>query len=189
MAGNCRLMGRVSLNGIDRRALMRLGGALVLSTVAAPSSYAADAYAELSRDPRFRTWKRLVDSADLKEFTRNNNRYTIFAPIDASFDNIDPDLLRAIGPSASSGGGVDDSETRFVVQSHVTMGEVPATALAGKVSTFTSLNGKSITIDATKKPVEVTFAASKGTLVGDPITIDNGLIYPVELTSAHYVPQ
>ncbi len=166
--------------------------ALLLAAVAvsAPlaATRAADAYSVLSHDGRFRTWTSMINAANLAVDARGNKPYTIFAPVEESMSNIDPDLMSAIAPKAADR-GADHSQIAFVVQSHVVLDEVPLTSLAGKVTTLKSLNGKSIVVDATKSPVEISFAGSNGSLAGEPISTDNALIYPILIKSAHYVPQ
>jgi uncharacterized surface protein with fasciclin (FAS1) repeats len=166
-----------------------LGAALSIGAVPAIKAYAADAYTVMVHDKQFRRWTRMVQAADLVGYARGKNPYTIFAPVDASFANLDPDLLRAIGPDASSGRGADFSQMTFVIQSHVTLTKIPLSALAGKVTTLTSVNGKKIVVDGTKTPMEVTTIGSVGTVTGPPIVTDNAIIYPVLLSAAHFVAQ
>jgi uncharacterized surface protein with fasciclin (FAS1) repeats len=162
--------------------------AALVAAVPLTAARAEDAYAAMSHDSRFRTWTRMVNSAGLQGYARGKRPYTIFAPVEESMANIDPDLMAAIGPK-TSGRDADVSQTVFVVRSHVVADKVPLNNFAGKVTTLKSVNGKDIVVDATKSPVELTFVGSNGTLAGDPIITDNATIYPVLIKSAHYVPE
>jgi uncharacterized surface protein with fasciclin (FAS1) repeats len=164
-----------------------LAAAVAVSTPLA-AARAADAYTVMSHDGRFRTWSNMINAANLASDARVDGHYTIFAPVEESMSNIDPDLMTAIAPKAAER-GADHSQIAFVVRSHVVADEVPVTRFTGKVTTLKSVNGKAIVVDATKSPVEINFAGSNGTLAGDPIITDNAVIYPILITSAHYVPQ
>ena len=170
------------------RAVILPCAALALLATALPTgrAQAADAYVVMSHDKRFRTWTNMIDTADLVGYARGKHPYTIFAVVEDSIANIDPDLMKAIGPRASPG-GLDVSQLTFVVQSHVVLGKVAEADMAGKTTTLKSVNGKPILIDATKTPAQVSFIGSEGVLAGAPILADNAIIYPVLLKSAHYV--
>jgi len=173
---------------VSKVALVSLAGCLLVGNAALSSANASDAYSVLQQDKRFRTWTKMIDVADLDNYARGKKLYTLFAPVEDSMKNIDPDLMKAIGPSAGPG-GVDTSQMNYVVQSHVALGKLPLADFKGKLTELHSVNGKKIIIDATKTPVAVTFMGSSGTLDGDPIITDNAIIYPVLLTQAHYTAQ
>lgn len=162
--------------------------AVLLASVPLRLALAADAYTVMSHDRQFRTWTNMINVADLQGYARGKRPYTIFAPVDASMANIDPDLMKAIAPRAYAL-GADTSQMTFVVQTHVAYGKIAFADLSGKISTLPTVNGKKITVDATRSPAAVSFTGSEGTIAGPPIITDNAVIYPVLLTSAHFVPQ
>jgi uncharacterized surface protein with fasciclin (FAS1) repeats len=166
--------------------------ALALAALIGPApwipAHAADAYTVMKADKRFRTWVRMIDTAGLEGYARGGPPRTVFAVVEESLQNIDPGLLKAIGPQ-TYGRNADTSQMRFVVRTHVTNGKIPLSQLAGKVTTLKSINGRDIVIDGTKSPMTVTTAGSQGTVQGDPIVTSNAIIYPTLVTSAHYVPE
>lgn len=169
------------------RLLWPLVGVLLASASLQPAA-AADAYSVMAHDGRFRTWTSMINIADLQGYARGKRPYTIFAPVETSMANIDPELMKEIGPRAAAL-GADTSQMTFVVQTHVAFGKIGLSDLSGKVSTLPTVNGKTITVDATRSPAAVSFAGSEGTIAGPPIVADNAVIYPVLITSAHFVHQ
>jgi uncharacterized surface protein with fasciclin (FAS1) repeats len=165
-----------------------LAGGLLLGQGVLSHANAADAYSVLQKEKRFNTWTKIIDVVYLYNYARGKRPYTLFARVEDSMKNIDPELMKAIAPSGGPG-MLDTLQTNYVVHSHVALGKLPLDGFSGKVTTLQSDNGKNIVVDATKSPILVTFMGSSGTLDGDPIVTDNAIIYPVLLSEAHYTSQ
>ena len=118
----------------------------------------------------FGTLIQAVTAADLAETLKGDGPFTVFAPTDAAF-------------AALPEGKLDDllkpenkDELVKVLSYHVVSGKVTAADLAGKMSSFKTLEGSEVKIDSAGRVAQINKAAIKQ----PDIMASNGVIHVID---------
>ena len=118
----------------------------------------------------FGTLIQAVTAADLAETLKGDGPFTVFAPTDAAF-------------AALPEGKLDDllkpenkDELVKVLSYHVVSGKVTAADLAGKMSSFKTLEGSEVKIDSAGRVAKINKAAIKQ----PDIMASNGVIHVID---------
>lgn len=152
-----------------------------------------DAYSVMASDDRLTTWTQLIDAGGLQAYARAPRPYTTFPTSDAVFAQNPAIVKQLLGYLYST--GTHNSQDAFpdtttivkLVRSHVVAGKHYSPEVMGKKITVQSIAGTPIEVDGTNpKAVKVTWTSAangkalSATLVDDPITCTNAVIYIVD---------
>lgn len=118
-----------------------------------------------SEDPRFTTLVALVEQAGLTAELDGDAEYTVFAPTNAAFEKLDPELVTRL-----KSGDAND-ELKSILKAHVVEGETLSTALADGETQIATL-------------AEIDLAVSK---MGDSVTVGNATVVEADIDASNGV--
>ena len=118
-----------------------------------------------SEDPRFTTLVALVEQAGLTAELDGDAEYTVFAPTNAAFEKLDPELVTRL-----KSGDAND-ELKSILKAHVVEGETLSTALADGETQIATL-------------AEIDLAVSK---MGDSVTVGNAAVVEADIDASNGV--
>lgn len=118
-----------------------------------------------SEDPRFTTLVTLVEQAGLTAELDGDAEYTVFAPTNAAFEKLDPELVTRL-----KSGDAND-ELKSILKAHVVEGETLSTALADGETQIATL-------------AEIDLAVSK---MGDSVTVGNAAVVEADIDASNGV--
>ena len=118
-----------------------------------------------SEDPRFTTLVALVEQAGLTAELDGDAEYTVFAPTNAAFEKLDPELVTRL-----KSGDAND-ELKSILKAHVVKGETLSTALADGETQIATLT-------------EIDLAVSK---MGDSVTVGNATVVEADIDASNGV--
>ena len=118
-----------------------------------------------SKDPRFTTLVTLVEQAGLTAELDGDAEYTVFAPTNAAFEKLDPELVTRL-----KSGDAND-ELKSILKAHVVEGETLSTALADGETQIATL-------------AEIDLAVSK---MGDSVTVGNAAVVEADIDASNGV--
>ena len=118
-----------------------------------------------SEDPRFTTLVTLVEQAGLTAELDGDAEYTVFAPTNAAFEKLDPELVTRL-----KSGDAND-ELKSILKAHVVKGETLSTALADGETQIATLT-------------EIDLAVSK---MGDSVTVGNATVVEADIDASNGV--
>ena len=169
---------RFRTNARIRRIAGHLLIAIIFAGIVGAKSSSAGTIADvLNQQPAFSDFVCLLKSQGLDAELGGTERFTIFAPINAAFDNIPPEVLQA-----SSGEGVMIIE-RQAVRGLIVSSRWGPQDLAGKKTILKAMNGQNIGIDGTGGRL----AVGDAEVLSVDVTPSNGVIYVIDtLTLAPY---
>lgn len=122
------------------------------------------------QDPRFTTLVALVTQAGLAETLDGETDYTVFAPTNAAFEALDPDLV------AKLASGEADDRLATILKAHIVEGTTLSNDLAEGETTVTTLAGSEMTLTKTEDGVTIGEAA----VVEADIDASNGVIHAID---------
>ncbi|WP_291078734.1 fasciclin domain-containing protein [Hyphomonas sp.] len=118
-----------------------------------------------SEDPRFTTLVALVEQAGLTAELDGDAEYTVFAPTNAAFEKLDPELVTRL-----KSGNAND-ELKSILKAHVVEGETLSTALTDGETQIATL-------------AEIDLAVSK---MGDSVTVGNATVVEADIDASNGV--
>lgn len=118
-----------------------------------------------SEDPRFTTLVALVEQAGLTAELDGDAEYTVFAPTNAAFEKLDPELVTRL-----KSGDAND-ELKSILKAHVVEGETLSTALTDGETQIATL-------------AEIDLAVSK---MGDSVTVGNATVVEADIDASNGV--
>ena len=118
-----------------------------------------------SEDPRFTTLVTLVEQAGLTAELDGDAEYTVFAPTNAAFEKLDPELVTRL-----KSGDAND-ELKSILKAHVVEGETLSTALTDGETQIATL-------------AEIDLAVSK---MGDSVTVGNATVVEADIDASNGV--
>jgi uncharacterized surface protein with fasciclin (FAS1) repeats len=118
-----------------------------------------------SEDPRFTTLVALFEQAGLTAELDGDAEYTVFAPTNAAFEKLDPELVTRL-----KSGDAND-ELKSILKAHVVEGETLSTALADGETQIATL-------------AEIDLAVSK---MGDSVTVGNATVVEADIDASNGV--
>jgi len=149
--------------------IMGLTVATIVSLGSVPS-YAADIVDTAVKAGQFNTLAAALKAADLIETLKGKGPFTVFAPTDAAFANLPAgtvgDLLKP----------ENKAKLVKILTYHVVPGKIMSTSLAGKKTDAKTVEGRNISIDATKGGVTVNSAK----VTSADVAADNGVIHVID---------
>ena len=152
-----------------RNMIMGLTVATIVSLGSVPS-YAADIVDTAVKAGQFNTLAAALKAADLIETLKGKGPFTVFAPTDAAFANLPAgtvgDLLKP----------ENKAKLVKILTYHVVPGKIMSTSLAGKKTDAKTVEGRNISIDATKGGVTVNSAK----VTSADVAADNGVIHVID---------
>jgi uncharacterized surface protein with fasciclin (FAS1) repeats len=123
-----------------------------------------------SEDPRFTTLVALVEQAGLTDVLNGDTKYTVFAPTNAAFEKLDPELV-----SKLKSGEANDKLTA-ILKAHVVEGETLSSDIADGEMNIATLAGSDIALTKTDDSVMI----GDATIVAADIEASNGVIHAVD---------
>lgn len=124
----------------------------------------------LQQQPAFSRFVHLVQSSGLAGELENGGTFTIFAPSNAAFDTLPPDLLQALTAEG------DADLVRETVQNLVVPARWSPQDLAQKRLRLQAVNGRSIFVDGTQGRL----TANDAEILDVDATPSNGVIYEID---------
>ena len=123
-----------------------------------------------SEDPRFTTLVALVEQAGLTGELDSDTKYTVFAPTNAAFEKLDPELV-----SKLKSGEANDKLTA-ILKAHVVEGETLSSDIANGEMNVATLAGSDVAVTKTDDSVMI----DNATVVAADIQASNGVIHAVD---------
>ena len=123
-----------------------------------------------SEDPRFTTLVALVEQAGLTGELDSDTKYTVFAPTNAAFEKLDPELV-----SKLKSGEANDKLTA-ILKAHVVEGETMSSDIANGEMNVATLAGSDVAVTKTDDSVMI----DNATVVAADIQASNGVIHAVD---------
>lgn len=123
-----------------------------------------------SEDPRFTTLVALVEQAGLTGVLDSDTKYTVFAPTNAAFEKLDPELV-----SKLKSGEANDKLTA-ILKAHVVEGETLSSNIADGEMNVATLAGSDVAVTKTDDSVTI----GDATVVAADIQASNGVIHAVD---------
>lgn len=123
-----------------------------------------------AEDPRFTTLVTLVEKAGLTGTLNADGPYTVFAPTNAAFEKLDPELL------AKLESGEDTEKLTKILKGHVVEGEIMNADIADGDTMVSTLADTDITVEKTGESV----MADQATVIVADIDASNGVIHAVD---------
>ena len=149
----------------------KIGGVLAPSTPFPPTSSNTIVDIAVGLPDSFSTLVTLVTQADLAGFLSQPFPYTVFAPVDAAFGSLDPDLVAALVTTPYK------MHLRSILSYHVLEGAVFASEIESGMMPQT-LNGNTISLNVNGEG-EV-FVNENSQVVSANVEADNGVIHVID---------
>jgi uncharacterized surface protein with fasciclin (FAS1) repeats len=195
------------MTSIQRRGFLALGG-LAAGSLAAPAILRAQSLTNiadtLAGDTRFSNFLNLIVHASAQQNLREAGPFTLFAPVDAAFNNAPAAVLqdiRTLGQQRGSGGqssGDSSDRDRWIalINYHVVPGAFQATDFQGASRRLRTLNGADVEVGVVGGGLQVQNPApsqqvaglnapfanapvAPAQVLGSPTVASNGVIYPI----------
>lgn len=123
-----------------------------------------------SEDARFTTLVALVEQAGLNEKLDADGEYTVFAPTNAAFEKLDPELVTKL-----KSGEANDT-LKSILKTHVVEGETMSSALVEGDNTVATMADADLIVRKTGDSVTI----GNATVVAADIDASNGVIHAVD---------
>jgi uncharacterized surface protein with fasciclin (FAS1) repeats len=158
---------------LDRRRLFLAGTVLACPFIigrAAAQSPVPQARPEtladaIARDEQLSRFAELLATGGAMQRLKEPGAYTVFAPNNAAFNWLPATLTQALGtPQSNQGGGDAGLRLNSVMLQHIAALSRGAASFEGRTEEMTTLNGGRVSIDGTKRPIEVRALSVPGVL-------------------------
>ena len=123
-----------------------------------------------AEDPRFTTFVALVEQAGLTDKLDGDAEYTVFAPTNAAFEKLDPELVTKL-----KSGEADDKLTS-ILKAHIVEGETLSSNIADGEMSVATLADADISVNKSGDSVTI----GNATVVAADIDASNGVIHAVD---------
>lgn len=123
-----------------------------------------------AEDPRFTTFVALVEQAGLTDKLDGDAEYTVFAPTNAAFEKLDPELVTQL-----KSGEADDKLTS-ILKAHIVEGETLSSNIADGEMSVATLADADISVNKSGDSVTI----GNATVVAADIDASNGVIHAVD---------
>lgn len=123
-----------------------------------------------AEDPRFTTFVALVEQAGLTDKLDGDAEYTVFAPTNAAFEKLDPELVTEL-----KSGEADDKLTS-ILKAHIVEGETLSSNIADGEMSVATLADADISVNKSGDSVTI----GNATVVAADIDASNGVIHAVD---------
>ena len=123
-----------------------------------------------AEDPRFTTFVALVEQAGLTDKLDGDAEYTVFAPTNAAFEKLDPDLVTKL-----KSGEANDKLTS-ILKAHIVEGETLSSNIADGEMSVATLADADISVNKSGDSVTI----GNATVVAADIDASNGVIHAVD---------
>ncbi len=158
--------------------MLHLRKFLVAAVLALPLSVAAWSAKAASADivetaasaGNFGTLIKAVEAADLADTLKGDGPFTVFAPTDEAFAALPPGKLDELLKPENK------DELVKVLSYHVVSGKITASEIAGKTSSFKTLEGSDVTVNSAGRVTKVNEAAIKQ----PDVIASNGVIHVID---------
>ncbi len=123
-----------------------------------------------AEDPRFTTFVALVEQAGLTDKLDGDAEYTVFAPTNAAFEKLDPELVTKL-----KSGEANDKLTS-ILKAHIVEGETLSSNIADGEMSVATLADADISVNKSGDSVTI----GNATVVAADIDASNGVIHAVD---------
>ncbi len=158
--------------------MLHLRSFLAAAVLALPLSFAAwsakaanaDIVETAESTGNFGTSMKAVEAADLADTLKGEGPFTVFAPTDQAFAALPQGKLEALLKPENKG------ELIKVLSYHVVSGKITAAEIAGKSSSFETLEGSNVQVNSAGRVTKVNEAA----ITQPDVIASNGVIHVID---------